>query len=70
MPAEKYDKRFGMIAAEKGFITYEQLLEAMKIQIFENLVGNKHRLIGEVLLEKEYITTSQVDEVHNFLGVS
>ena len=47
-----------------------QLLEAMKIQIFENLVGNKHRLIGEVLLEKEYITTSQIDEVHNFLGIS
>jgi hypothetical protein len=49
MPEGKLDKRFGAVAVEKEFITLENLYEAMKIQILENLEGIEHRLIGQIL---------------------
>ena len=63
MPAEKHDARFGALAVTKGFITPEQMVEALKIQVRENLNQSKHRLIGEILREKEYITTAQINTV-------
>ncbi len=56
MPVEDLDKRFGVIAVEKGFITPEQLVDALKVQIIEDLEYTDHRLVGEILMEKEYIT--------------
>ena len=56
-------KRFGVIAVEKGFITLEQLVEAMTTQIQEGIEGKKHRLIGQILLSLGYLTSSQIDEV-------
>ena len=56
-------KRFGAIAIEKGFISKEQLLEALQIQAEENIEKGTHRLIGQILIEKGYITQSQVDKV-------
>lgn len=69
MAQERLDKRFGIVAVENGFITSEQLIEAMKTQVYEDLEGSKHRLIGEILQEKEYITTIQIDEVLKFMGI-
>ena len=63
MPAEKLDVRFGALSVTKGFITPEQLVEALKIQVNENLNQSKHRIIGEILREKEYITTAQINAV-------
>ena len=63
MPAEKLDIRFGALAVTKGFITPEQLVEALKIQVNENLKQSKHRIVGEILREKEYITTAQINAV-------
>ncbi len=63
MPAEKLDIRIGALAVTKGFITPEQLVEALRIQVNENLNQSKHRLIGDILLEKEYITTAQINTV-------
>lgn len=57
------EKRFGSIAVEKGFITPNQLIEALKAQINQELITGKHRLIGEILLEKGHITTDQINEV-------
>jgi len=56
-------KRFGVIAVEKGFITLEQLVEAMTVQILEGTDGKKHRLIGQILLSLGYLTSPQIDEV-------
>ena len=56
-------KRFGAIAVEKGFVTEEQLLEALQIQAKENLQEGKYRLLGQILLEKGHITNSQIEEV-------
>lgn len=69
MPMGKLDKRFGTVATEKGFITIEQLFEAMKIQILEGLEGNKHRLIGQILWENGYMNTQQINEVLKSMGV-
>ena len=69
MAQEKFDKRFGMVAIEKQFITSEQLLNAIKIQINEDIAGDKHRLIGEVLMDEGYIIQIQIDEVLTVLGL-
>jgi hypothetical protein len=69
MTVENFDERFGMVAVEKGFITPEQLIEAIKIQIFEDLAGTEHRLIGQVLLDKGNITIIQIDDVLKLMGI-
>lgn len=69
MSEGKLDKRFGAVAIDKGFITLENLIEAMKIQILENLQGNDHRLIGQILWEEGYIKTEQINEVLKSMGI-
>jgi hypothetical protein len=63
MSTQKIDNRFGVTAVKNGFISREQLFEALKIQLAEDLKGAKHRLIGEILRVKEYITEAQIDKV-------
>jgi len=63
MEPDRFKKRFGTIAVEKGFVTAEQVLEAMNIQIKEDIQGREHRLIGTILVEKGDITFSQLQEV-------
>ena len=64
---EHYEKQFGIIAIESGFITSDQLIEALKIQVSEDVEYKTHRLIGEILLDKGYITAMQLQEVINIL---
>ena len=61
VPVGVHDKRFGVIAVEKGFITKEQLFEAMKIQVEEDLSGNPHTLIGIILIKLGYLTREEAD---------
>ena len=60
---EQLKKRFGFMAVKKGFITVEQLIEAMKIQVREEIQDGKHRIIGTILVEMGIMNTSQVNEV-------
>ena len=61
---EKYiQKRFGSIAVEKGFITTEQLVEALAVQAKENVEKGEHRLLGQILLEQGLVTATQIDEI-------
>ncbi|MBW1727105.1 MAG: hypothetical protein JRF31_06725 [Deltaproteobacteria bacterium] len=69
MPVKKLEKRFGTIAIKKGFVEPEHIFEAMEIQIREDLEGSEHRLIGQILWEKGYITTEQIDEVVKSMGI-
>jgi hypothetical protein len=69
MSIEKLDKRFGTIAFEKGFISLENLLQALKIQVTEDLQGMSHRLIGQILLEQGYITDAQINDVLGAMGI-
>ncbi|MBW2610182.1 MAG: hypothetical protein JRC68_07535 [Deltaproteobacteria bacterium] len=64
---EHYEKHFGIISIENGFITSDQLIEALKIQVNEDIEYKTHRLIGEILLDKDYITVMQIQEVLNLL---
>jgi hypothetical protein len=57
------EDRFGTIAVKRGFVTKEQVLEAMKIQMERDLDGLEHRLIGSILYSMGYITLPQIDEV-------
>ena len=62
---DHYEKQFGIIAIEKGFISSEDLIEALKIQVKEDIEYATHRLIGEILLDKKIITAPQIQEVLN-----
>ena len=62
---DHYEKQFGIIAIEKGYITSEMLIEGLKIQVEEEIEFHTHRLIGEILMEKDYITAMQIQEILN-----
>ena len=66
--SESIRKRFGVIAIEKGFITEEQLIHAIEKQIRDEIGQERHRLIGEILCKKGYMTKPQCDEVLMELG--
>jgi hypothetical protein len=68
METEHLEKRFGVLAVEKGLITAEQAIEALKIQVMEDIEKGKHRLIGRILLEQGVITLSQLDGVLRSMG--
>ena len=57
------DVRFATLAMEKGFIDLDKFTEAMRIQIMEDISRVKHRRIGEILLELDYISTSEISEI-------
>ena len=60
---EHYDKRFGVIAVEKGFISEDKVVEALRVQVAEDISIGEHRLIGRILVEHGHITLSQLDDV-------
>ena len=68
METEHLEKRFGILAVEKGFITADQVIDALRIQVMEDIEKGKHRLIGRILLEQGQITLSQIEELLNSLG--
>ena len=68
MEKERRGLRFGVIAVEKGFVTSEELVEALKIQVEENLSTGEHRLIGMILLEQGLLTLDQIDEILHALN--
>ena len=63
MEIEQFQKRFGTVAIEKRFINIDQLCEALKIQVTEDVKNGEHRLIGTILYEQGLLTFSQLDEV-------
>ena len=58
---------FGTLAIEKEYITINQLIETLVTQVREDLLEDKHRLIGEILIDKGFMDVSQVDEVLSLL---
>jgi hypothetical protein len=70
MPQNQLEKRFGFIAVEKGYINADQLLEAMMIQLKENLERWEHRLLGKILFDLGYMNSDQLREVLEEMGIS
>jgi hypothetical protein len=60
MDTKNSGKRYGVEAIERGFITLDQLLMAINIQILENLEKGEHRRIGRILAELEIISPSRI----------
>jgi hypothetical protein len=58
-----YEKRFGMIAIEKGFITADDLVKGLTIQVGEDMHHSRHRLLGEIFFTMGVMTDRQVEEV-------
>ncbi len=65
--SKKYCSRFGVISVNKGFVTADQLKEALTDQADDNISGRPHRLIGRIFFEKGWMTDEQIDMVLNEL---
>lgn len=63
MKKEKINGSFGSIALEKGFISQDQLDEALRIQKEEDTSTGEHRPIGRILLNEGRITLQQVADI-------
>ena len=63
MATEQIEKRFGVIALKKGFVTSGQVIGAMEIQVVEDIAGREHRRLGEIMVEQRFMEKSQVEEV-------
>ena len=70
METEHLEKRFGVLSVEKGFVTTDHVIEALRIQVIEDMQKGKHRLIGRIFLEQRLMTISQIDEVLASIGKS
>lgn len=68
MEMEHLQKRFGVVAVEMGFITANQVIYAMRVQVTEDIEKGKHRLMGRILLEQGLITLPQIDHVLRLMG--
>ena len=60
---EHYEKRFGLIAVEKGFITSDELIKALTVQVREDIEQGTHRQLGQILLEQDNISPNQIEAV-------
>ena len=61
--SKRYSPPFGKIAVDMGFITAEQLTEALAEQAEDSLSNRPHRFIGYILFENGWITKEQFDTV-------
>lgn len=68
MSSEHLQKRFGVVAIEHGFVSPEQFVEALKIQVMEDVKSGKHRLVGRILLENGAMSLEQINIVLDAIG--
>ncbi len=60
---EHYEKRFGVLAVEQGYITQDQLFDALRAQVAEDLSASRHRRIGQILIDQGAMRPDQVEEI-------
>jgi hypothetical protein len=58
-----YEKRFGIIAIEKGFISQDELIHALTVQVREDIENGVHRLIGELFFDLNIMHENEIEEV-------
>ncbi len=63
MPYQSAKKRFGYSAIRKGFITEDQFVEAMGIQISIEQKEGGAPLIGEIMIQKGLMTDEEVQDI-------
>jgi len=64
-----FEKRFGDVAVEKGFVSKEQVDEALQIQMKDDSEGKGHRVLGAILKQLGYLTPREIDEILDFMGI-
>jgi len=60
---ECYEKLFGIISMEKGFITPDDLINALIIQVKKQAKNGEQRFIREIFLDQNIMSVNQVVEV-------
>ena len=65
--SQKFNPRFGQISVDKGFVTSEQVREALLEQLDDDLAQKPHRLLGRILLENGWMNAQQIEVVLNEL---
>ena len=55
--------RFGTMSVKMGLITKKQLVEALSIQVDDEIEERGHRLIGTILFDLGYIGHREIDKV-------
>lgn len=61
--AGEFCQRFGVAAAHRGFVTLEQVKQAMAEQIDDDMNGREHRLLGSILYDRGWLTEDQIEMV-------
>jgi hypothetical protein len=61
--SKQYCPQFGKVAVDIGFVTAEQLTEAIAEQAEDSLSNKPFRLIGKILFEHGWITRDQINFV-------
>ena len=63
MGKEMTDLRFGIAAVQKGYVTKDDIFNALDIQLNEDFSIGKHRLIGRILLDEGLLNDVQVLDI-------
>jgi len=63
METDYSEIRFGVVAVKKGFVTPDNIVKALSVQVSENLISGGHRAIGAILLDQGLMTAPQLEEV-------
>lgn len=58
-----YERRFGVIAVEMGFVTSDQLVDAIGKQVLEDLNLGQHRLLGQIFRDQALMNAEQIERV-------
>ena len=56
-------KRFAALSLSRGYITQSQVIEALTIQLKENVEQSNHRPIGEIFKDLGFMNKKQIDDV-------
>jgi hypothetical protein len=59
----EFSGRFGMVAVNRGYVTPNQLKEALAEQVDDDLATRPHRLLGNIFFEKNLMNLNQIEEV-------
>jgi hypothetical protein len=63
MGFKKKKRRFGTVALNKGFINVDQLIEALAVQVKENVEKKRNRPLGEILEGLGYMKDREIKEI-------
>ena len=70
MDVDKAEFRFGAMAVKEGFVTSDQIIKALEMQVKENLSYGSHRRLGEILMDLGLMDPSQIEAVLGNAGMS